>query len=81
MSHVSQSARKQYGCQEDTSRSKAWGCGGDDCRDTKPDVNPGMTEISWNGIDDDCNPATPAYPTSANAITVKSRASRLNPQM
>jgi hypothetical protein len=28
-----------------------------------------MTEISWNGIDDDCNPATSAYPTSANRIT------------
>ena len=29
-----------------------------DCDDSNPDVNPGQTEVAYNGIDDDCNTST-----------------------
>ncbi len=31
----------------------------DDCNDTNPFINPGQTEGPYNGLDDDCNSATP----------------------
>ena len=33
-----------------------------DCNDSNAQINPGMAEIQGNGIDDDCNPATPDEP-------------------
>lgn len=30
----------------------------EDCDDTDPQVNPGQTEVTYNGIDDDCDPST-----------------------
>jgi len=33
-----------------------------DCNDANPTVNPGMAEIANNGLDDDCNRATPDSP-------------------
>ena len=37
-----------------------------DCNDSNPAVNPGAAEISNNGVDDDCNPATPVITTSGS---------------
>ena len=34
-------------------------CGAADCNDANPNVNPGAIEIPGNGVDDDCNAATP----------------------
>ena len=39
-----------------------------DCDGENPDVHPGLSEIPRNGIDDDCDPGTPAYPEPANTI-------------
>ncbi len=31
----------------------------EDCNDNNPDVNPGATEVPYDGLDNDCNPSTP----------------------
>ncbi len=38
----------------------------DDCNDSDKTVNPGATEISNDGIDNDCNPATPINTASGS---------------
>ncbi|OGQ77904.1 MAG: hypothetical protein A2289_19270 [Deltaproteobacteria bacterium RIFOXYA12_FULL_58_15] len=45
-----------------------WICGGTDCNDTDSDINPGEVESVCNGIDEDCNPATPddMFPSDAD---------------
>ncbi len=37
-----------------------------DCNDNNPAINPGATEVLNNGIDDDCNPATPINTASGS---------------
>lgn len=55
-------------------------CGSVDCDDANPAVNPGRAEVPGNGLDDDCNPATPPQsgcapqPQSANAALGTERA-------
>ncbi len=36
-----------------------WVANGTDCDDTRAAVNPGLPEIGCDGLDNDCNPATP----------------------
>jgi len=37
-----------------------------DCDDSNPDINPGQSEVYYNGLDDDCDPATPDDPDADN---------------
>lgn len=39
-----------------------------DCDDSNPDVNPGLTEIPYDGLDNDCNPMTPDDDLDADGL-------------
>ena len=41
-----------------------------DCDDTNPSVNPAATEVLNNGLDDDCNAATPDKPVIQNKTLI-----------
>ena len=42
-------------CDEDEDGYESYACGGDDCDDLDPDINPGEPEIAYDGIDQDCD--------------------------
>ena len=45
----------------DNDRYNLLSCGGTDCNDTNPNINPGVPEICNDGLDNDCNISTPDF--------------------
>jgi len=46
-------------------------CGGDDCDDSSPDINPGAEELCDNGFDDDCDSLVDYYDPDCFVFTLE----------
>lgn len=53
----------------------------EDCDDTNVLVNPGETEVIYNGLDDDCNPSTPDDDLDADGYVLASDCDDNNPNI
>jgi hypothetical protein len=53
----------------------------DDCDDTNPNVNPDTVEVPYNGLNDDCNSATPDDDLDNDSYVLASDCDDMNPSV